>query len=71
MIAPTIARPRPALFERETLLDAFARNPGLRWTPEGLSSWYGIRDDAVQALLDRFVEDGIVSGRRAGETGTC
>jgi hypothetical protein len=51
---------RPASFERETLLDAFLRNPGLRWTPEGLSLWYGIHGDAVRSLLDELVRDGIV-----------
>jgi hypothetical protein len=49
-----------APFERETLLDAFLPNPGMRWTPEGVSSWYGIRNDAVRALLDQFMEIGIV-----------
>ena len=58
--ATSVAKSRLAPFERETILDAFLRNPGLRWTPEGLSSWYGIRNAAVRALLDEFVEEGIV-----------
>ncbi|MGZ6546360.1 MAG: DUF4193 family protein [Actinomycetota bacterium] len=59
----TIGKSGLAPFERETLLDAFLRNAHLRWTPEGLASWYGIQIDRVRGVLDELVDDGIV--RRA------
>lgn len=68
MASATIGKTRRAVFERETLLDAFLRNPGTRWTPEGLCSWYGIRNDLVRALLDELLEAGTV--RRAPGRGT-
>lgn len=63
MMASAIGEPRLAPFERETLVDAFLRNPRLRWTPEGLALWYGIQIDGVRGVLDELVDDGIV--RRA------
>ena len=48
-------------FARETVLDAFLRNPGMTWTAAGLSSWYRIRLDLVSAILSEFVEERIVS----------
>ena len=48
-------------FARETVLDAFLRNPGTTWTVAGLSSWYHIRLDLVSAILSEFVEERIVS----------
>jgi hypothetical protein len=47
-------------FARETVLDAFLRNPGMTWTAAGLSSWYRIRLDLVSAILGEFVEERIV-----------
>lgn len=41
----------PGHHDRDTVLDAFLRNPRLAWTPEGLAAWYGIRVDLVRGLL--------------------
>lgn len=49
------------------LLHAFVHNPTLAWTPDGLSSWYGIRIDLVRRILAEMTEWGIVRwipGRR-------
>jgi hypothetical protein len=54
-------------FECEVLLHAFVHNPTLAWTPDGLSSWYGIRIDLVRRILAEMTEWGIVRwipGRR-------
>ena len=60
---PSIGEPDTGsgMFERETLLDAFCRNPESTWTAAGLSSWYRIRLDLVSAILSEFVEERIVS----------
>ena len=43
-----------------TILYAFANNPALEWTPEGLSNWYGVRLDVVGTVLEELVAAGIV-----------
>lgn len=43
-----------------TVLYAFASNPKLTWTPEGLATWYGVRTDRVRRTLRDFVAAGIV-----------
>ena len=34
-----------------TMLHAFASNPKLVWTPEGLSIWYGVRVDRARRIV--------------------
>jgi hypothetical protein len=59
---PSIGEPDTGsgMFERETLLDAFCRNPESTWTAAGLSSWYRIRIDLVRAILSEFAEERII-----------
>lgn len=42
------------------LLHAFASNPSLTWTPEGLSIWYGLRMDRTARVLDELLQAGII-----------
>lgn len=37
-------------FRHLTVLHAFCDNPRLAWTPERLSSWYGLRVDRTRAI---------------------
>lgn len=69
---PLIERPEVGLgsFERETVLDAFVRNPASIWTAESLSSWYRIRLDLVRAILGELAEERIIS-RTLGRPDRC
>ncbi len=46
------------------MLDAFIKNPGLAWTPAGLSSWYWIRLDLVRAILGELADEGFICRAR-------
>jgi hypothetical protein len=43
-----------------TLLHAFCNNPGLAWSPEHLSDWYGLRIDQARAVARELAACGIL-----------
>ncbi len=66
--APSVERPGAVLgvFERETVLDAFIKNPGFAWTSTGLCSWYCIRLDLVRGILEELADEGFICRVRDG-----
>jgi len=40
-----------ATYPREVILWAFAHNPNLPWTPQGLATWFGLRLPDVREVL--------------------
>lgn len=46
------------------VLHAFANNPTLTWTADGLSTWYGVPIPRVRLILRELAAAGIVVGER-------
>ena len=42
------------------MTEAFVRNPNLRWTPIGLSEWWGLRIDLVNAIVRELAADRVI-----------
>jgi hypothetical protein len=43
-----------------TVLYAFASNPTLTWTAEGLATWFGLGADDIRRAVGEFADAGIV-----------